>query len=32
MATHTVDYRVQVKPAGSWLTVPKGAILDVSGS
>lgn len=32
MAVHTVSYTVEVKPAGSWLTVPSGAILDVSGS
>jgi hypothetical protein len=29
--THTVDYVVKVKPSGTWLTVTKGAILEVSG-
>lgn len=28
----TVDYTIKVKPAGVWLTVPKGAITSVSGS
>lgn len=32
MPDHTVAYTVEIKPAGVWLTIPAGAVLDVSGS
>lgn len=32
MAAHTVSYSVEIKPSGSWIALPAGAILDVSGS